>query len=645
MRSFIFLVASVALAQWTPELALKVKSVTAPAPSPDGKHVVWVETRAVMETDKSEMATQIMVASSTGTGRFALTAADKNASAPAWAPDSKQVYFLSNRTGKQQLYRIAIDGGEAEALTDWKGALASYRLSPDGKLVALTATEERADDEKAKKEKRDWTVIDEHTGNAGLWVIDAEGDGPRKPKKLVGAERHIAEFAWSPDSKRIAYGHVKSPLADHWTTSDLAEVEVEGATVKTLASTNASESDPHYSPDGKHLAFVRSTDPPRWAQENRVVLMNRVSGELRVLPKTFDEQPKLIGWTGDSTRMLFAEALRTKQALYAMPVDGPPAVLYTPSTGIAAGAAVNASGTHLALTQESSSEPAEVFVMALADRKPVKVSAANAALPKFSLGETRVITWKSKDGLPVEGLLTLPASYEKGKKYPFLLNIHGGPAGAFSETFLGRYGIYPLAALSEKGYAVLRPNIRGSSGYGREFRFANYKDWGGKDYEDLMAGVDEVIKQGIADPEHMGVLGWSYGGYMTSWIVTQTKRFKAAAAGAPVTNLWSFTGTADIPGFLPDYFGGEPWAAFDNFQKHSPMNFVKGVTTPTLILHGQADLRVPITQGKEFYESLKRQGVTTKMVTYPRMPHGPVEPKFMLDIMTRNMEWMDRYVR
>jgi dipeptidyl aminopeptidase/acylaminoacyl peptidase len=306
---------------------------------------------------------------------------------------------------------------------------------------------------------------------------------------------------------------------------------------------------------------------------------------------------------------------------------------------------VNNKGTLAGAVFESSEEAPEAFVMPLDGGKLVRVSEANAGLPKPPTGETRVVRWKSKDGLEIEGLLTLPAGHETSRKYPLILNIHGGPAGVFSESFTGRPGIYPLASLAAKGYAVLRPNPRGSGGYGKKFRFANLHDWGGADYLDLMTGVDHVISMGVADPDRLAVMGWSYGGFMTSWVVTQTRRFKAAVVGAAVTNLWSFTGTSDITGFLPDYFKGEPWENFAGYQEHSPMSHVKGVSTPSLILHGEADLRVPISQGYEFYNALKRQGVTAKMVVYPRMPHGPVEPKFQLDIMQRHIDWVEKYVK
>ena len=261
------------------------------------------------------------------------------------------------------------------------------------------------------------------------------------------------------------------------------------------------------------------------------------------------------------------------------------------------------------------------------------------------VGKTELIKWKSKDGREIEGLLTYPAGYVAGTKVPFILNVHGGPAGVFSQSYIGNRGVYPIATFAARGYAILRCNPRGSSGYGTEFRRANYKDWGGHDYEDLMTGVDKVIEMGVADPNRMGVMGWSYGGYMTSWIVTQTHRFKAASAGAPVTNLMSFNGTADIPAFVPDYFGGQSWEIPDVYAKHSAMFNIKGVTTPTLIEQGDADVRVPISQGYEFYNALKQQGVPTRMIVLPRQPHGPNEPKMQVAAMQANLDWFEKYLK
>src|SRR5579862_4196165 len=532
---------------WTTEAAMQVRPVGDVTPSPDAKLVAYTESHAVMEAEKSEIDTQIFLAAADGSHSTQLTRGEKSASSPSFSPDGRYVYFSSERSGKPNLWRIPVDGGEAEMLTDWKGELGAYRVSPDGKWIAFAGMEERADEEKAKKEKHDFRVVDENPRNHSLWVIPAErdGDGRRPVRKLGNATAHVQEMEWSPDSRAIAFAHTPTPGADDWTKSDISEVTVETGAVRPVAVTGAAEHAPRYSPDGRYLAYVRSTDPARWAGMERMVLLNRQTGESRELPPTFDEQPGLLGWSGDSTRLVFTEAKGTTSMVYAMAVDGPAQAVYEPRGGTLQGVNLNAAGTAIGFARESWNEAPEAYVLNLGESAPQRVSSANPDLPKLPMGETRRITWKAADGLDIEGLLTYPVGYESGKKYPLVLVIHGGPTGVFQDSFLGRYGVYPLATFAARGYAVLRANPRGWSGYGRTFRFANMNDWGGKDYSDLMAGVDQAISMGVADANRLAVMGWSYGGFMTSWVVTHTHRFKAAAVGAGVTDLESFTGTYD----------------------------------------------------------------------------------------------------
>jgi dipeptidyl aminopeptidase/acylaminoacyl peptidase len=650
-KLFLILAAAAAWGQaptaWTPELSMQVRPVGDVTPSPDGQLVAYTESRAVMETEKSEIDTQIFLAHTDGSHRVQLTRGEKSASSPAFSPDGRYVYFSSERSGKPNLWRIPVDGGDAEMLTEWKGEIGVYHVSPDGKWIAFAGMEPRDEEEKAKKEKRDFRVVDENPKNHSLWIVPAEADGQgkRAARKVANTPGHVQEFDWSPDSRYIAFAHTPTPGADHWTKSDISEVTVERGVVRDIAATGAAEHSPRYSPDGRYLAYVRSTDPPRWAGMDRIVLLARHGGDSRELPPTFDERPALLGWSADSARLLFTEFKGATSVIYAMAIDGPAQPVYQPTRGTLQAGHLNGTGTAFGFAAESWDEAPEAYVLKLGDSAPQRVSGANLDLPKPPLGETKRVTWKASDGLEIEGLLTYPVGYESGKKYPLVLVIHGGPTGVFQDSFLGRFGQYPYASFAAKGYAVLRANPRGSGGYGRTFRFANMNDWGGKDYEDLMAGVDHAIEIGVADPNRLAVMGWSYGGFMTSWVITHTHRFKAAAVGAGVTNLWSFTGTSDILGFLPDYFSGEPGKNFDAYYNHSPMAFVKDATTPTLILHGEADVRVPTTQGYELYNALKREGVIAKMVVYPRTPHGPREPKFLLDIMQRHLEWVDKYVK
>jgi dipeptidyl aminopeptidase/acylaminoacyl peptidase len=262
------------------------------------------------------------------------------------------------------------------------------------------------------------------------------------------------------------------------------------------------------------------------------------------------------------------------------------------------------------------------------------------------MGRTEVIHWKSVDGQEIEGLLTYPIGYEVGKRYPLLVSVHGGPADVWRQFFIGMQSFYgPIATFASNGYAILRCNVRGSTGYGKAFRRGNYRDWGGKDVQDLLAGVDYVIDLGVADPERLGITGWSYGGFLTAATITQTDRFKAAVIGAGMTNLVSYSMGNDSPSFLASHFGGEVWEVADLLLERSPVAHADTVTTPTLILHGEHDQRVPIWQGYEFYNALKRCGIPTQMVVYPRTGHVPSEPKLLLDVMNRILTWMEQFLK
>lgn len=629
--------------KWTPEFSTRLKTVADVTPSPDGKLIAWTEGRVVIEAEKSETNTQIFLAHSDGSGRLQLTRGEKSSTSPQFSPDGSTVYFASERSGKRGFYRIPIDGGEAEAITiDASLTPAAFQLSPNGKWIAFTSTAARPAIEQAKKEKRDFRVIDEDPANLSLCVISTDGD--RHPARaLVSGPFSVGAFDWSPDSRSISYETRPNPTADVNRKSDLSEVDLESGKTRVIAASEATESLPHYSPDGRYLAFVRAVNTPGKLAPARVVLFTRANDQSRELPASFDESPNLLGWSHDSKRMFFAEARGVREVLYAMAVDGPPSAYFTPK-GTFTAARLNHSGTYAGLVLQSPAEAVEAYALNLEKPEPVRVSAANSALKLPPVGETSVVRWKAKDGVEIEGLLTLPPAYSKGTKIPMILNIHGGPSGVFSETFIGAFGLYPIASFASQGYAVLRVNPRGSAGYSHKFRASNINDWGGGDYQDIMSGVDKVIAMGIADPNRLAVMGWSYGGYMTNWVITQTTRFKCAASGAGLSNLISMWGTNDIPSTLDDYFTGAPMEQPERYVKMSPLYYLKNVTTPTLFLHGEIDPRVPTTQGYEMYHGLKRRGIETTMVVYPRTQHGPQEPKFVLDIMQRHLEWAAKHL-
>jgi dipeptidyl aminopeptidase/acylaminoacyl peptidase len=632
---------------WDPEMQIKLRAVGTPRVSPDGKKVIYTVSEAATTPEKSEYVTQIWMAGDKGQN-LQLTFGEKSSTNPKWSPDGNSIAFLSNRKdNKNNLYLLRLSGGEAEPLTDVKSAVTNFEWAPDGRSIAYTMADAKTDEEeKNDKAKNDFRWVDENIKMSRLYLLSIQKDsnGKREPRKLTTENYNVSDFDWSSDGSRIAFGHTKTPIANDWTTSDVSIIEVTSGKVTVLANTPASESDPSYSPDGKSIAILLSDNPPRWAQAGAIQIFSTNGGQPRTMVASNDGQPDVVGWPADGKRLFFSEAKGTGTQIYALDVAANRIEEIKNTPAVYSGINLNRSATTFGFVRQTPDTPGEAFVASVPDFTPMQITHANADLKLPTLGRTDVIRWKSKDGKEIEGLLTYPVGYQAGQRVPLILNVHGGPAGVFQQTFIGGRGVYPLATFASRGYAILRPNPRGSSGYGMEFRRANIQDWGGGDFQDLMTGVDKVIEMGVADPNRLGVMGWSYGGFMTSWIVTQTQRFKAASAGAPVTNLMSFNGTADIPSFIPDYFGGQSWEVMDRYQKHSPMFNVKGVTTPTMIQHGDADIRVPISQSFEFYNALKTQGVPTRMLVLPRQPHGPTEPKMQLAAMKANLEWFEKYL-
>ncbi len=634
---------------WTPEMQLKVKAIGAPRVSPDATHAVYTVSNEVMTADKSEFVTQIWLATTDGKQSDQLTFGEKSSANPKWSPDGKWIAFTSTRKdNKSNLYLLRAGGGEAEALTDLKGGAIDFEWSPDGLLIAFTMTDTKSDgEEKNDKGKNDFRWVDENIKMARLYTISVQKDetGKREPRKLTTGNFSVTSFDWSPDGGKIVFSHVRDPRADYWTTSDVSIYDVANGKIVSLANTAAAESTPVYSPDGKWIAMFVTSIPTHWAQAGNIYLFPSTGGKPRVMPASYDGQPNIVGWSADGTKLYFTESKRTGTALYRVDVAAGTIAEDHAKLAAVTGTNLNSTKSAFGMVMQTANTPPEAFIAKLGDASPVQISQANEDIAKLSVGKTELIKWKSKDGREIEGLLTYPVGYQAGTKVPFILNIHGGPAGVFSHSYIGGRGVYPLATFAARGYAILRANPRGSSGYGVEFRRANFKDWGGRDYEDLMTGVDRVIEMGVADPDRLGVMGWSYGGFMTSWIVTQTKRFKVASAGAPVTNLMSFNGTADIPAFVPDYFGDQSWEIPEVYAKHSAMFNVKGVSTPTMIQQGDADVRVPISQGYEFYNALKQQGVPARMIVFPRQPHGLTEPKMQIAAMHSNLDWFEKYLK
>ncbi len=638
--------------KWTPEFSMKFRSVSDLALAPDGRHVAYVVRTPVMEGEESEYRQQIWVAAVDGSQDVQYTRAEKSSRAPAFSPDGQYLAFLSERSGKSQIWLMRLMGGEPEQLTDTEKGVSSFAWSPDGNRLAFTMADADTEEEKKqKKEKRDVILVDQQFKYTHLYTVpmDKDEEGKRPLQRLTNGDFHVMNFDWSPDGQTIVFSHKPDPAIN---TSrlfgDISLVPADSGAVSPLVTGPGVEDDPHFSPDGSFVAFTSTGSQPEPVGLRDIFTVPANGGRPVAQLQTPDRNASLLGWSKDGSRLLAQEAFHTSRMVMSLPFDpsGKAAgkVRMLTGEGAAVGSAVvDTRNNVMAYVYETTDRPAEVMVATADGTNPRAISRVNAEIALPAMGKTELLRWQSKDGMEIEGLLTYPAGYEAGKSYPLILQIHGGPAGVFTQTFTGGPSIYLTQYFANQGFFVLRPNPRGSTGYGKDFRYANVRDWGYGDYEDVMSGVDKAIAMAGADPDQLYVMGWSYGGYLTSFLVTRTSRFRAASMGAGLPNLVSMVTTTDIPDYLVGHFVDEFWEDYDTYEKHSAIYRIKNVETPTQIIHGANDLRVPTTQGQEFYVALKRRGVPTEMILLPRTPHGPREPKLLMEVSPRIMGWFDKF--
>ena len=638
-----------AVDRWTPAVSMRYHGVSGVAISPDGSRVAYVVREPLMEGEKSEYLSHIWVAQADGSRSARFTRGESSASSPAFSPDGEWLAFTTSRSGRNQIWALPMSGGEARQITDAENGVGQFRWSPDGEGLAFLMTDPQTEDEEAAaREKRDVILVDQNFKYGHVYTVafDPWADEPPEAVRVTEGDFHVSSFDWAPDGSRIVFAHQADPRINTGRLSgDIALVGADGGEVAQLVTGGGIESSPRWSPDGSLIAYASTGDQPEPIGLADLYVVDPESGESRMLAETPNRSAAILAWTADSGEVLLGEILGTTRHVIAVPADGGAIRHVTEGDGVVGSAALAASGGRLALTWETIGEPGEVHVTALDDFDPVRITSVHADVPRPPMGRTELLAWSAPDGTPVEGLLTYPVDHEAGARAPLILQVHGGPAGVFLQSFTGGPGIYMTQYFAQEGFAVLRPNPRGSTGYGRDFRYANFMDWGYGDLSDLLAGVDEVVEMGVAHPDSLLLMGWSYGGYMTSFAVTQTDRFRAASMGAGLPNLISMVTTTDIGDYLVGHMGGEYFDDYETYEKHSAIYHIGNVTTPTQVIHGALDLRVPFTQGQEFFESLRRKGVDTEMVVYPRTPHGPTEPKFLMDVSERILTWFNKHLR
>jgi dipeptidyl aminopeptidase/acylaminoacyl peptidase len=636
----------------TPLDVVTLKKVTDPQISPDGKTIAYVVETPVRAGDHKSAHIWLVSADNNSPERPFIVGGLSD-TAPRWSPDGSQIAFLSDRPkpspedrspsakpekSESQIWLMPVHGGEALPLTDVPGGIKDLKWSKDGHSIAFVHQDQDSQSDKERKErKEDQFVVDRDYKFERLWVCQL---ATRQVRQLTKDGVNIDDFDWSPDGTKFVARVSPTPgVNDYWYVSKIVVINAASGEVEKTLSDHAFWTKVRWSPKGDKISYANTT-AKQIAGAPTVYDLH--AGTETQVARSFAGTVWAMEWN-PSGASLIAETIQGTRALFAK-IDIASGQTEKLDDVMADGGefVLSRDGQTVAYLGQTFEQPTEIWTRTSNENR-VRTH-TNRQVDEWQLGKVQEVSWdSSKDKTRVHGLLILPWNYQAGKSYKTIVQIHGGPEWAWWAGWLASWHEW-AQLLASHGYVVLLPNPRGSDGQGAAFAEANFEDWGGRDFDDIMDGVDMLVKQKIADPAQLGIGGWSYGGFMTSWAVTHTDRLKAAVIGAPVTDLFGMSTTSDIaPSFLTGYFGNF-FSQKQAYDQHSPMRYIDQCHTPALILHGEADTRVPTFQGQEFYNGLRFLGRETEMVRYPREPHNFAERDHQRDLLQRVLAWYDTHL-
>jgi dipeptidyl aminopeptidase/acylaminoacyl peptidase len=633
----------------TIEQSLSMKTASGAQISPDGRYVAYVVTQTNWEDN--DFTQQIWIAQTATGERYQLTSGKKSSSAPQWSPDSRRLAFVSDRDGKRQLYLIAPGGGEAIQLTTEESGVTGAAWSPDGSSIAFTSSGPEAKARKDRKEKYgDFEVIGGDYTMEHLWLLRVPADPPADPKQMPkpeqltkGEQFTVRNFSWAPDGKRIAFSATRDPDLGSGDTEQLYVLDLADRHTRKLLENGGPNSRPRWSPDGREIAFVTSGGSASFFYTNRrIAVIPADGGAPRVLTGGFDEDANLIDW--GPAGIYFSGLQKTNAHIYRVDPAGKAVQRITgPEQMHMADASFTKDHLVMAGVGGAPNQFAEVLLSPVEAFAPRPITDLGAQWKDFQLATREVMQWKSVDGTTIEGVLIKPADFDPSRKYPLLVVIHGGPTGVDTALRAGDR-TYPVERFAAKGALILKPNYRGSAGYGERFRALNVRNLGLGDYDDVISGVDYLIAKGMVDKDKVGAMGWSQGGYISAFITCFSDRFKAVSVGAGISDWTTYYVNTDIHPFTRQYLKATPWEDPEIYRKTSPITYVNRAKTPTLIQHGDQDKRVPPPNAFELYQALKDRGVPVKLILYKGFGHPINKPKQQRAVMEHNYEWFSKYI-
>jgi len=617
-----------------------------PQISPDGRHVAFTVAAGGRKGDHPDRAIWLSRDRQPAT-RF--TGGEANNHDPRWSPDGTQLLFIANRKDaeKEMLYLLPVAGGEAQRLGDLDGSLSVPSWSPDGSKIAVLRTDPETEEEKKRKteDKEDAYLYEEDAKRSRLWVVDAAtGDA----RQLTFGDQSVWDYAWSPDGDRIVVVTTGLHVINEFILKgSLWQVPVAGGLMTHIADFPGGPGSPVVREvDGKLVVAVIANRRREDPAESLWIVPLDGSAQTNLTPDYAGSFSQLIADPTDRAG-LFARVIEgTRQRLYRISAAGGDLQPVTPANledrgTISTGPTVAADGRALAFIWQASDTPPEVYIADIGQDAVAVSELGKSFAGRLYDGE--IVHWESTDGVTIEGILIKPDGYKEGERVPLIVEIHGGPSWQWQDRLMMSWHDW-AQMLAARGYAILLPNPRGSTGYGAAFEKLLQNDIGGGEAQDVISGAKAMVERGIADPERLGIGGWSWGGYLTAWSITQTDIFKAAVMGAGVANLISDHAAGDIPAANLSYYSDDPYTDWELYARASPIRFARNVTTPTLIVHGDADIRVHSTQGQEYYRALKTIGVPTRFVRYPREGHSFQERAHQIDLMRQIVEWFERYI-